>query len=196
MTDDINQWLKELRLTKYEKIFSDNDIEFDVLPDLTDEDLKELGISLGDRKRILRATQALAPELNDYPGQESKIPSSSNVERRRLTVCFCDLVGSTALSTKLDPEDLRTVISAYQNVCARVVERYSGYIAKFMGDGVLVYFGYPYAHEDNAERAVRAGLEIVEKVLFYSGILSSNSHKSAQSFGRIYVGEVVFAEPR
>ncbi len=196
MTDDINQWLKELRLTKYEKIFSDNDIEFDVLPDLTDEDLKELGISLGDRKRILRATQALAPELNDYPGQESKIPSSSKVERRRLTVCFCDLVGSTALSTKLDPEDLRTVISAYQNVCARVVERYSGYIAKFMGDGVLVYFGYPYAHEDNAERAVRAGLEIVEKVLFYSGILSSNSDKSAQSFGRIYVGEVVFAEPR
>jgi predicted ATPase/class 3 adenylate cyclase len=160
--DEIGRWLKALGLTEYVELFVKNDIDVSVLRDLGDADLRELGISLGHRRRLLRAIAEL-----------DKTPSSPHVsgplhhdlaERRQLTVMFCDLAGSTALSTRLDPEDMREVIRAYQEVCSAVIRSYDAFLAKFMGDGILVYFGYPRAREDSAECAVRAGLDIVAAV--------------------------------
>jgi len=159
---DIDQWLEGLGLGKYAKVFAENDIGPDVLPHLTEEHLKELGVSLGDRVRLLQAIEALEATQADVP--EASPPSeltasvavpADEAERRQLTVMFCDLVGSTELSTRFDPEDLREVIRAYQDACAKVIAQYNGYIAKYMGDGVLVYFGYPQAHENDAERTAR-----------------------------------------
>jgi class 3 adenylate cyclase len=144
-------------------------IDLSVLPDLTDRDLKELGIVLGDRRKILRAIADLEGiKVAQKPAGLSEISppptTRDTAERRQVTVLFSDLVGSTALSARMDPEDLREIISAYQKCVARIVQRFGGYVAKYMGDGVLVYFGYPQAHEDDAERAVRAGLELVAAV--------------------------------
>jgi class 3 adenylate cyclase len=157
---DIGEWLQKLGLGQYAQRFADNDIDFRVLPDLTDQDLKDLGMeSLGHRRLLLRAIELKVKK--DFPTAAVEVTSSAksdSAERRQVTVMFSDLVGSTALSARMDPEDLREVISAYQNCVAETVGRLGGFIAKFMGDGVLVYFGYPHAHEDDAERAVRAGL--------------------------------------
>lgn len=164
---DIRQWLERIGLGKYAQVFAENDVGPDVLPYLTEEHLKELGVSLGDRVRLMQAIKALAtpPDLPQTPvpsvSDASSAVSGVEAERRQLTVMFCDLVGSTALSAKLDPEDLREVITAFQNKCREAIERYTGFIARYMGDGMLVYFGYPKAHEDDAERAVHAGLDIV-----------------------------------
>ncbi len=165
---DVAQWLEGLGLGKYAEVFAENDIGPDVLAHLTEEHLKELGVSLGDRLRLLKAigsfkaTQADLPEpspLTEFTtGVTAPLPEA---ERRQLTVMFCDLVGSTELSTKLDPEDLRDVITSFQDKCREAIQRYAGFIARYMGDGILVYFGYPQAHEDDAERAVRAGLDVV-----------------------------------
>jgi class 3 adenylate cyclase/tetratricopeptide (TPR) repeat protein len=162
----IADWLKKLGMSEYAERFAENDIDIAVLPDLTDQHLKDLGISLGHRLKLLRAIRdlggasvaatALSAPVATGPTQRHE------AERRQLTVMFCDLVGSTALSTKLDPEDLRCVIGAYQKCVAEAVTRFDGFVAKYMGDGVLVYFGYPCAHEDNAERAVRAGMALIE----------------------------------
>jgi len=153
---DVGGWLRSLGLGQYEALFHASEIDADILPELTDVDLKELGVPLGHRKRLLRAISGLtAPEISAPPARP---PDAA--ERRQLTVMFCDLVGSTALSVRFDPEELREEIRAYQNAVSSVVARYDGFVAKFMGDGVLAYFGYPPAHEDDAERAVRAGLEI------------------------------------
>jgi predicted ATPase/class 3 adenylate cyclase len=171
MAGDIEQWLEGLGLGKYAGVFAENDVDFRALPHLDRDDLKELGVSLGHRKVILAAIEA----MNDARETAEAVPprsspaanaaaSTGEAERRQLTVMFCDLVGSTALSTKLDPEDLREVIRAYQNTCAKVIAEYDGYIAKYMGDGILVYFGYPQAHENDAERAARAGLDLVAAV--------------------------------
>jgi class 3 adenylate cyclase len=144
-----------------------------VLLTLTAEDLKELGVtSFGHRRKLLDAIAALRADTSAQgPSSDLKTaPAAPNVspedraERRQVTVMFSDLVGSTALSARMDPEDLREVISAYQNCVAENVQRFAGFVAKYMGDGVLVYFGYPQAHEDDAERAVRAGLELVTAV--------------------------------
>ena len=161
----IVDWLQRLGLGQYAERFAENDINFAILPDLTDQDLKELGVaSLGHRRQLLRAIT----ELKDNETGTSK-PSGDDIapiaphdtaERRQVTVMFSDLVGSTALSARMDPEDLREVISAYQKCVAETVQRFGGFVAKYMGDGVLIYFGYPQAHEDDAERAVRAGLEL------------------------------------
>ena len=137
-----------------------------MLCDLNELDLAELGIPLGDRKRLLRAIATLI-DGKAATGTRRKFLGLSNAaaaERRQLTVMFCDMVGSTALSEQFDPEELRDVIATYRETCARIVERYDGYIARYVGDGILVYFGYPNAHEDDAERAVRAGLEIAQTI--------------------------------
>src|ERR1700681_3626447 len=158
---DVGAWLRGLGLGQYEGAFRENEIESDVLSELTESDLEKLGLPLGPRKRILKAVTNLG-DADKASGAASLGPPSPEdaAERRQLTVMFCDLAGSTALSTRLDPEDMRQVIRAYQDACSGVIARYDGFIAKFMGDGILAYFGFPRAHEDDAERAVRAGLEI------------------------------------
>jgi class 3 adenylate cyclase len=173
---DIATWLYELGMQQYEQAFRDNDIDAEVLANLTADDLRELGVrSLGHRKKLLLAIATLSsgpgnepdpsrsPTLLETGGLE---PSTKTfrAERRHLTVMFVDLVGSTALSARLDPEDMREILGAYHEAVAAGVKRFEGYVAKFMGDGVLVYFGWPQAHEDEAERAVRAGLAVVEAV--------------------------------
>ena len=163
---DVAVWLRSLGLSRYEAVFSDNSIDADILPDLTDGDLAQLGVNLGDRKRLLKAIASLgSTETAAKPATPVPPQTSPEVaERRQLTVMFCDLVGSTAMSARLDPEDMREIIGAYHRCCARPIESNGGFIAKYMGDGVLVYFGYPHAHEDDAERAVRAGLELTAAV--------------------------------
>jgi class 3 adenylate cyclase len=167
----ITEWLEKLGLGQYAQRFVENEITLSILPDLTDADLKELGVSaLGHRRLLLRA-------IAELDGTEKRTPTHTaaatatvmpeqrdSAERRQVTVMFSDLVGSTALAGRMDPEDLREVISAYQKCVAETVQRFGGFVAKYMGDGVLVYFGYPQAHEDDAERAVRAGLELVAAV--------------------------------
>ena len=162
---DVAVWLRSLGLEQYETLFRENDIDAEVLSDLTDGDLEKIGVSLGHRKRLLRAVEALPSPAPALPPAATAIPRVADVaERRQLTVMFCDLVGSTALSARLDPEDMREVIRAYQDACSGAIARYDGFVAKFMGDGVLAYFGFPRAHEEDAERAVRAGLDIAAAV--------------------------------
>ena len=171
---DVVVWLRSLGLGRYEAAFRENDIDETVLPGLTHETLKELGVSsVGHRVKLLDAIAALRSDTDGKTKPSVDAPTASSTsrahpedraERRQVTVMFSDLVGSTALSARMDPEDLREVISAYQKCVAETVGRFGGFVAKYMGDGVLVYFGYPQAHEDEAERAVRAGLELVTTV--------------------------------
>src|SRR5215471_9227806 len=151
---DVIEWLRGLGLERYVPAFRDNDIDGEVLRRLTAEDLRELGVtSIGHRRRLLDAVSALSgilPRLVET-GPSCGVHAPAEAERRQLTVMFCDLVGSTALSAHLDPEDLRDVIGAYHRVVAEAVAGFDGFVAKYMGDGVLVYFGYPQAHEDDAE---------------------------------------------
>jgi class 3 adenylate cyclase len=161
---DIAVWLRGLGLQRYEALFRENDIDAEVLSDLTDGDLEKIGVSLGHRKRLLKAAAALTGPAAPLPAATPIPPVADAAERRQLTVMFCDLVGSTAMSAGLDPEDMREVIRVYQDACSGAVARYDGFVAKFMGDGVLAYFGFPRAHEEDAERAVRAGLDITSVV--------------------------------
>jgi class 3 adenylate cyclase len=164
----VREWLASLGLSEYADRFAEHRIDFSILQDLTDRDLKEeLGIlPLGDRRRLLRAIAKLAEAASATAklahGSESN--PRDEAERRQVTVMFADLVGSTALSTGMDPEDLREVISVYQKCVAETVLHFGGFVARYVGDGALVYFGYPHAHEDDAERAVRAGLELISVV--------------------------------
>jgi class 3 adenylate cyclase/predicted ATPase len=161
----IADWLQMLGLGQYAHRFAENDITFDLLPDLADQDLEKIGVaSLGHRRLLLRAVSELKNAPPPVTVTAASVAPSDNAERRQVTVMFSDLVGSTALSARMDPEDLREVISAYQTCVAETVCRFGGFVAKYLGDGVLVYFGYPQAHEDDAERAVRAGLELVAAV--------------------------------
>jgi class 3 adenylate cyclase/predicted ATPase len=158
---DVADWLRKLGLDQYEPAFRANEIDARVLPSLTAEDLKDLGVTLvGHRRRLLDAIAALAAE----PPGVVDVPAPADAERRQLTVMFCDLVGSTALSARLDPEDLREIIAAYHRTVGKIVAESDGFVSRYMGDGVLVYFGYPQAHEDDAERAVRAGLGAIDAV--------------------------------
>jgi class 3 adenylate cyclase len=159
---DIADWLRGLGLSQYEAVFRDNAVDLETLPELTEPDLEKLGVLLGHRKRVLRAAAALGAA--EPPPAARPEPRDEAAERRQLTVMFVDLVGSTALSRHLDPEDLGEVIGAYHRCIAQTVGRLDGFVAKYMGDGVLVYFGYPLAHEDDAERAVRAGLAVIAAV--------------------------------
>jgi class 3 adenylate cyclase len=163
-------WLEKLGLGQYAQCFVENGIDLGVLPDLTDQDLEKLGVLLGHRRKLLRAIAELDGGDRGTPNPSVAAAVSvapqphDTAERRQVTVMFSDLVGSTALSARMDPEDLREVISAYQKCVAETVRRFGGFVAKYMGDGVLIYFGYPEAHEDDAERAVRAGLELIAAV--------------------------------
>ena len=161
----IADWLAKLGMSEYAERFAENRIDLSVLAELTDQHLKDLGIALGDRLKILRAIRELSNTAPTSPQPALAEPKAQETaERRQVTVMFSDLVGSTALSARMDPEDLREVISAYQKCVAETVRRFGGFVANYMGDGVLVYFGYPQAHEDDAERAVLAGLELIAAV--------------------------------
>ena len=194
---DIVVWLRSLGLGKYEAAFRENEIDETVLPSLTHETLKELGVSaVGHRLKLLDAIAALgnvqgakAPSAAAAPSTSSKRPEG-RAERRQVTVMFSDLVGSTALSARMDPEDLREVIWAYQKCVADTVQRFGGFVAKYMGDGVLVFFGYPQAHEDDAERAVRAGLELIAAV----GALKTHAPLQTRigiATGLVVVGDLI-----
>ena len=179
---DVTRWLRNLGLEQYEAAFRENAVDAKLLPDLTADDLKDLGVTLvGHRRHLLKAIAALRDNAaslpsNDHQGSKSAVPLvtaagllredavSPGGERRQLTVMFCDLVGSTALSEKLDPEELRSLLHAYRILCGDVIARYDGFVARYVGDGILTYFGWPTAHEEDAERAVRAALEIVHTV--------------------------------
>lgn len=179
----IEQWLARCGLSHLAPIFHANRIGLDVVQSLTDGDLKELGLAMGDRKRVLTAIAGA--------GQEAA-PAQIPVERRQLTILFCDLAGSTALAARLDPEDMRDVIRAYQSACAAAITSHGGFVAKFMGDGVLAYFGYPRAHEDEAERAVQAALDIVDSV----GSLATAAEAPLQvrigvATGLVVVGDLI-----
>src|SRR5262245_20000163 len=158
---DVAEWLASLELGEYAQRFAENAIDLSVIRDLTESDLKELGVLLGHRRKILRAIAELqrapasAPQVGTEPGRE-------RAERRQLTVMFCDLVGSTALAARLEPEDMRQVIALFHRRIAEVIDDYQGIVARYMGDGVLAYFGYPQAHEDDVVQAVYAGLALVE----------------------------------
>jgi class 3 adenylate cyclase len=165
---DLGIWLRSLGLERYEAAFRENEIDQTVLASLTAEDLKDLGVDVvGHRRKLLDAIARLRTEVQaELPITESVATRSPTTiaERRQVTVMFSDLVGSTALSTRLDPEDLREVISAYRMCVAAIVHSQGGFVARYLGDGVLIYFGYPQAHEDNAERAVRVALELIAAI--------------------------------
>jgi class 3 adenylate cyclase len=194
---EIAQWLEKLGLGQYAQRFGENDIDLPILSDLTDQDLKELGVSsLGHRRQLLRAiaeldgaSPAAAPVPAPPPAAASRAEEGA-AERRHVTVMFADLVGSTALSVRMDPEDLREVISTYQKCVAETVRRFDGFVAKYMGDGVLVYFGYPHAHEDDAERAVRAGLEMIIAVSALASPISLQTRVGIAT-GLVVVGDLI-----
>jgi class 3 adenylate cyclase len=167
--DQVSAWLDDLGLGKYRETFKQNAIDWDVLPDLSDGDLEALGVLLGHRKKLLRAIASLSQSaetipISVVPGRQPFHPDPDQAERRQLTVMFCDLVDSTALSRQLDLEDLQHIVRRFLDTCSQAIGRFEGYIARYMGDGMLVYFGYPHAHEDDAERAVHSGLAIVDAV--------------------------------
>jgi class 3 adenylate cyclase len=188
---EIAAWLRGLGLEQYEPAFREHDVDAEVLPELTAEDLIGLGVtSIGHRRKLLAAIAALrenpAPATEKIAAVTAPAPDevrlgsvSLSAERRQLTVMFCDLVGSTALSARLDPEDLREVIAAYHRAVAEIVGRFDGFVSRYMGGGVLVYFGYPQAHEDDAERAVRAGLGWAPSTLLVASMSIPSSSKRA-----------------
>ena len=167
---DIRLWLEELGLGQYADAFDENDIRLGILSDLTPDDLKDIGVqSVGHRRALLSAIATLREGAAGEPGPADPPPPDRDIrppeaERRQITVLFCDLVGSTALSAKLDPEELRDVMAVYQNAAGAVIERYDGHVAQYLGDGLMTYFGWPQAHEDDAQRAIRAGLDIIGAV--------------------------------
>ena len=196
---DVGAWLRGLGLGQYEQAFRDNDVDEGVLPELTADDLVGLGItSVGHRRKLLAATAALraGPAPSGAPSPAEPIPDArpaappSEAERRQLTVAFVDLVGSTELSRRLDPEEMSELTRTYQNLVAGEVTRFEGHVAKYMGDGVLAYFGWPRAHEDAAERAVRAGLAIAAAV---PGIAAPAGERLAVRVG-IATGPVVVGD--
>ena len=165
-TMDVGSWLQSLGLEKYERAFRENDVDAEVLAHLTADDLISIGVaSVGHRRKLLAAIGALATDATvAITATPPLVPAPADAERRQLTVMFCDLVGSTALATRLDPEDLREVVGAYHRAVNETIAPFEGFVAKYMGDGVLIYFGYPQAHEDDAERAVRAGLAVIAAI--------------------------------
>jgi class 3 adenylate cyclase len=189
---DIDGWLRGIGLAQYAEMFRANDIDGEMLGRLTNDDLKDIGVaSFGHRKKLLEAIAELAGALPVSPRPGLIEPKAHNAaERRQVTVMFSDLVGSTALSARMDPEDLREVISAYQKCVAETVQRFGGFVAKYMGDGVLIYFGYPQAHEDDAERAVRAGLELIAAVSALKSPVSLQTRVGIAT-GMVVVGDLI-----
>ncbi len=195
--NDVETWLRSIGLAQYASTFAANDIDLEVLSELTEQDLMGLGVSLGHRKRLLKAIRAgllnNRPTIAASSSTSTAVPAPASprqAERRQLTVMFCDLVGSTALSVRFDPEDLREIITAFRNCCYDVVTRFGGNVASYMGDGLMVYFGYPRADEHDPERAVRAGLELVA----YVGGLRVRSELTLRTRVGIATGEVVVGD--
>ena len=187
----LSQWLQQNGLEEYAERFVEQRIDLDVLSELTDDELRELGVPLGDRKRLLRAARGLSPHQRDTPQGTAPTPGSE-AERRQLTVMFCDLVGSTALSRSLDPEEYRELLRAYQTTASEPIREYGGFVSRYLGDGLLVHFGYPQAHEDDPERAVRAGLAIVGAI---GEVLAPNGQslqvRVGIATGRVVVGDII-----
>jgi class 3 adenylate cyclase/energy-coupling factor transporter ATP-binding protein EcfA2 len=188
----IAKWLEKLGMSEYAQRFAENGISVAALRHLTDQDLTDIGVLLGHRRIMLAAIAEFAGAPPEAPKTDSanEPKALDTAERRHVTVMFSDLVGSTALSARMDPEDLREVISVYQKAVAKTVQRFGGFVAKYMGDGVLVYFGYPQAHEDDAERAVRAGLELIQAV----GELKSTAPLQTRvgiATGLVVVGDLI-----
>jgi len=196
MARDSGEWLDDLGLGKYIKVFAENEIDLATLPHVTEEDLKELGLTLGARRKLLAAVERHEPTIKPKSGArvDGDRIGGTEAERRQLTVMFCDLAGSTKLSEQLDPEDLREVLQAYQSACSEVIGHYDGHVAKYIGDGLLVYFGYPQAHEDDAQRAVRAGLEIVSAVAGLNGRADVPPNIELAAHLGIHTGLVVTGE--
>ncbi len=198
-TTDLAEWLGRHGLGQYAKTFAENNIDYSVLPDLTENDLEKLGVSsLGHRKKLLRAIEALTAARK--PAGTTTAVSNATVvppslvqhreaEFRQITVMFCDLVGSTQLSEKLDPEDLQKLIDAYRVECSTAIRRYGGEVARYFGDGVMAFFGWPRAHEDDAVRAIHAALEIVSGVTKISGPVTLTCRVGVCS-GPVVVGEI------
>src|SRR5271167_1990239 len=189
MSIDVADWLRGLGLEQYAPAFVTNDIDPEVLPELTADDLIGLGVtSIGHRRKLLAGIATLR---NEAPQRVTEaVPAAAEAERRQLTVMFCDLVGSTPLSQRFDPEDLREIVGAYHRCVADTVGRFAGFVAKYMGDGVLIYFGYPEAHEDDAERAVRSGLAVIDAV---SGLatLEALHVRLGIASGLVVVGDLI-----
>ncbi len=187
---EISPWLRELGLDEYSALFAEHKIDFEVLSELTESDLKDLDIPLGHRKKLLKAIAALDGPDAPVPREGSEIPpaaktgASTDAERRQVTIMFCDLVGSTELSGQMDAEDLRALIAQYQDACRAAIAKYEGFIARYMGDGVLAYFGYPKSHEEDPERAVLAGLALLESI----HSLNEQATKSARSELAVRIG--------
>ena len=185
------EWLALLGLSEYAQVFAENGIDHSVLCELTDQDLKELGVLLGHRRKMLRAIAQLDDSVVATPPIAAAAVPRDDADRRQLTIMFCDLVGSTALSARLDPEDLRKIIVAYHRGCADAITGAGGFVAKYMGDGVLAYFGYPRAHEDDPERAVRAGLTLVEGIgKLHAGTSASLQVRIGIATGVVVVGDL------
>jgi class 3 adenylate cyclase len=189
---EVRKWLETVGLAQYADAFEANDIDIDLLAQVDDQLLKDIGVSsAGHRLRIRNAITKLGVHVQGETADGALMSAGvASAERRQVTVMFADLVGSTALSARMDPEDLREVISAYQKSAAETVRRFGGFIAKYMGDGVLIYFGYPQAHEDDAERAVRAGLELVAAV----GLLKTHAPLQTRvgiATGLVVVGDLI-----
>jgi class 3 adenylate cyclase len=191
---EIADWLEKLGMSEYAQRFAENGISVAALPHLTDHDLKDIGVLLGHRRVMLAAISKLAgaAPATPEPTTRAEPKPQDTAERRQVTVLFSDLVGSTALSARMDPEDLREVISTYQKCVAEVVRRFDGFIAKYLGDGVLVYFGYPRAHEDDAERAVRAGLELISAVSAFNTSVPLQTRVGIAT-GLVVVGDLIGA---
>jgi class 3 adenylate cyclase/tetratricopeptide (TPR) repeat protein/DNA polymerase III delta prime subunit len=187
-TTNLAEWLGRHGLGQYAQTFVEHNIEYSVLPDLTEDDLEKLGISLGHRKILLRAIDALRGRAGIGTNAISPL-QHREAEFRQITVMFCDLVGSTQLSEKLDPEDLHTLIDAYRRECSTAIKRYGGEVARYFGDGVMAFFGWPHAHEDDAIRAVHAALEIVSGVTKISGPVTLVCRVGVCS-GPVVVGEI------
>jgi class 3 adenylate cyclase len=189
--NEVRKWLEAIDLAQYADAFEANDLDIDLLGQVDDQVLKDIGVSsAGHRLRIRNAIAKLGTPVKNESTHGPLGAGETSAERRQVTVMFADLVGSTALSTRMDPEDLREVISAYQKCVAETVQRFGGFVAKYMGDGVLIYFGYPQAHEDDAERAVRAGLELVASV----GALKTHSPLQTRvgiATGLVVVGDLI-----
>src|SRR5215471_17976774 len=190
-TPDLAEWLRRYDLGQYAQTFAENHIEYSVLPDLTEDDLEKLGVSLGHRKILLRAINAdrVATTRAAPASTEASRAQHRDAEFRQITVMFCDLEGSTQLSEKLDPEDLQKLIEAYRRECSTAIKRYGGEVARYFGDGVMAFFGWPDAYEDNAPRAIHAALEIVTAVTKISGPVTLACRVGVCS-GPVVVGEI------
>ena len=206
MNNPVSTWLESLGLESYREAFQQNAITWDVLSELNDNDLASLGVLLGHRKKLLRAIAQLSQSRGVDHAQSVNVPASTTrtsptsgrdqAERRQLTIMFCDLVGSTALARRLDPEDVQEIIQRFLDACTQAVGRFNGYVAKYMGDGLLVYFGYPHAHEHDAERAVHAGLTILDLVRTFPREDSSSQESEIAvrvgiATGKVIVGEMI-----